>query len=486
MKKILLAISGCFFLASSCLVAQQRRLCGMELEKATLIAKDPSWTQRLDAQRNSLQGIADDYIKNKSFYAAQKTTFSGDTVPVIFHIIVNSWQFAAMGGYTGITQRCDSQIAILNRDFNRENADSVLIPSGWKHYYGNTGIHFGLAHTSPLGWGTPGYEIRIITEAGFYDSGPSFATAKTAATGGLDPWDNTKYLNVWCVNFTNGVLDTTSSGILGITVPLSFTASGGYPNSQEGICILYRVLGNDGPATGTSYAPYNLGRTLTHEMGHFFEIWHTWGDDGGLCPWTGGYDDGLSDTPPEAGPQYNNPTYTITGGTFYDACTTDGTSPQQPIGIACLSYLDYVDDNAMHLFTPMQAAAMASMVLVPGTGVAGATGQGLVGENYSLIQHPSLLTWPANTGVSEVQNNSSLSIYPNPTTGFMTLAFDAANYHLNEITIINMMGQQVLHNETAAQQNDIYFIDLSGMSKGIYFVKCNFATGTEIRKIVLE
>ena len=84
----------------------------MELEKAALIAKDPSWAQRLDAQRNSLQGIADDYIKNKSFYAAQKTTFSGDTVPVIFHIIVNSWQFAAMGGYTGITQRCDSQIAI--------------------------------------------------------------------------------------------------------------------------------------------------------------------------------------------------------------------------------------------------------------------------------------------------------------------------------------------------------------------------------------
>ncbi len=122
-----------------------------------------------------------------------------------------------------------------------------------------------------------------------------------------------------------------------------------------------------------------------------------------------------------------------------------GTTNTQPIGIACLSYMDYTDDDAMHLFTPMQAAVMASMALVP-TGSTGTTGKGgTIGENYNLTQNPSLLVACTTTGVapSPTEINSSLSVYPNPTTGEINISVNSATETLNNIVVINLLGQQV-------------------------------------------
>ncbi len=458
--------------------------------RKALIAKDPAWAERFEENRQALQGIADDYIKNKhQAGAAERTTLTG-TVPVIFHIVVTPWQYYNMGGGAGVIQRCDSQIAILNRDFNAENSDSTLIPSGWKALYGSSGIHFGLAHTAPTGYGTPGYEVTILSGAdtAFSDIASYFASAKTTGIG-TPSWDVDKYLNIWCVEF-----DGAASSILGATVSKSTTGgSTGTSPSLEGVVMLYKVLGNVGPSTGYNYIPYDLGRTLTHEVGHFFEIWHPWGDDGpgslhsGYCPWDGGADDGLGDTPPQSGATYGNPVYTITGGTFNDGCKMNGTTDTQPYGVGCLDFMDYTDDGGMHLFTPQQCAAMASMVLVPPTGGTGATGKGLVGENYDLSQHPELLNWPATTGIVDaVPLSSTVSLSPNPTTGTVNITFDASLSNLNSVGVVNLIGQQVLYREIDGKQKDIYSIDLSTLDKGIYFVRCNFASGTVIRKIILQ
>ncbi|MFI5196630.1 MAG: M43 family zinc metalloprotease, partial [Chitinophagales bacterium] len=391
MKKILLMMAGAFVFWAPQMSAQTQRpeKCGMHALHDAMIAQDPSWAQKFEDQKASLQAAADYYLQLKASGTLEKTT-TISAVPVIFHIIVDSAQFNNLGGTAGIIKRCDSQIVVLNRDFNKHNADSTLIPSGWKSLYGNPGISFGLARKDPSGNCSPGYEVKIIsgntlTDAGFDSVCWAFPDAKRAGTG-LPSWDYTKYYNVWCINFTNGSGSCFQGvGLLGLTVPLSQ----GTATNQVGVCILYNTLGTTGPTgsdpgTGAWSAPYNLGRTLTHETGHFFEIWHPWGDDGGLCPWNGGSDDGLSDTPPEGDAVYGNPVYTITGGTYNDGCKMNGATNTQPIGIACLSYMDYTDDNAMHMFTKMQAAAMASMVLVPATGGAGATGYGTIGESYSL------------------------------------------------------------------------------------------------------
>ncbi len=492
MKKILLLLGGSVLLHTAVLAQTQPHYnrCGMQAYHNEMMAQDPSYAAKLAAQRNSLQAAADYYMQLERSGETERTT-AVSAVPIIFHILVDSAQFNLLGGTAGIIQRCDSQIAVLNRDYNRQNPDSTKIPSSWKSLYGNVGIHFGLARIDPSGNCSPGYEVKIISGSTTTDGGFSSINQVKSASTGLAAWDVSKYYNVWCTNFLGGL-----NGLLGITQP----KSDGATSTKMGVVILFNTLGctaQDGvvpPGTGGTAGwpfPYNLGRTLTHETGHFFEIWHPWGDDGGACPWTPstGGDDGLSDTPPEADNVYGNPTYTVPGGTITDACMDSSTVNMQPIGIACLSYMDYTDDDAMYMFTTMQAAAMASMVLVPATGVTGATQIGTVGENYNLTQNPSLLVacTSTSTGVapSPTELNSSLSVYPNPTNGAVNVSINSQAEILNNITVFNLLGQQV-----AAVKGvpglDYYTLSLSGVSKGIYFVKFDFASGSVTRKIVLQ
>ena len=483
--------------------------CNIEHMQAALIAKDPTWADSFKAQKASLQFKADYYKSYKAkLDAGERTSSTISAIPVIFHIAVDSAQFYALGGVAGIFTRCDSQIAVLNRDFNHQNADSTGIPASWKDsLYGNSGIHFALARVDPNGDCTPGFEVKIIpgttlTNGGFQDTpfyNGYYTAAKTAGIG-LAAWDNTKYYNVWCIEFTD------NAGLLGTTVPLSFT-NGGAPRSDEGACIKYNTLGctaadgtppaNTGGSAGWYY-PFNLGRTLTHETGHMFEIWHPWGDDNGQCPWNQigtscvpgqGEDDGLFDTPPQSNHTYNTPTYTIPGGTLPDCCQTFIALNTQPIGIACLSFMDYTDDNVMHLFTPDQAAAMASMVLVPPIpDSAGAAGRGsTIGENYSLSQNPNLLVppcTPAGIAPSPTEINSDLSIYPNPTTGEIHISINSKAETLHEIVVLNLLGQQIM--KVAGQGKDYYTLDISHISKGMYFIQCNFASGNVTRKVLLQ
>ena len=219
---------------------------------------------------------------------------------------------------------------------------------------------------------------------------------------------------------------------------------------------------------------YDQGRTLTHELGHFFEIWHTWGDDGGFCPWNGGSDDGLADTPPEGDSKYFAYPYTIAGGTYRDSCHLNGSVEQQPYGAPTLDFMNYTDDVAMQLFTPDQVAVMASMVLVP------------TGENYSLTQHSELLNWSPITGVSNVTELSNLSISPNPTTGIVYITFNENTDALQEITVTDIIGKTIYKSRITETGKLVYSIDLSAFIKGIYLVTCNFASGKITRKISLQ
>ena len=266
--------------------------------------------------------------------------------------------------------------------------------------------------------------------------------------------------------------------LLGTTTPLSFCGpGGGEPYADEGVCINYLVLGKRSSPSdnyistgyGTDY--YDLGRTLTHELGHFFEIWHTWGDDGGACPWNGGYDDGIADTPPESDAKYgaDPDTMTSVGGSYTDACLDSSGIDMQPIGIASHDYMNYTDDIAMQLFTNDQAAVMISQI----------TGSG---ENTTLTGNPPLLNYPSSVSRLEIDNN--VSIFPNPSGGVVNVTIAGKNDALENITVVDLLGRQVAF--VKGDNKDYYSIDLSGLSKGIYFVKCNFASGSVTRKILLQ
>jgi hypothetical protein len=358
-----------------------------------------------------------------------------------------------LGGTAGIARRCDSQIAVLNRDFNRQNADSVSILTGFKPQYASVGIQFGLAHTDPNGYATPGYDVRIISDYGIDGAATSYAHAKYTDSGGITAWDVSKYLNVWCINFKD------YPGLIGLTVARSFVDSGWYPIAEAGICLTYDVFGRRVAATDFYPDHFDLGRSLTHEVGHYFEIWHPWGDDGGLCPGTGGKDDGIADTPPEAGNASGSPT-----GSVFDACSPSGN------GIMWMNYMDYCNDDAVHMFTTDQAAVMAAQV-APG------------GESYTLTQNPGLLGW----GIEIVEGTGAngFSIFPNPAHDRVNISMNNAN-ELKDISLTNMIGKEVFRKNVDGNAADYYSLDLQGISKGVYVIKCNFASGSIIRKIVLQ
>src|ERR1700733_12187281 len=103
MKKSLLLLG--VFLLSLNGNAFAQRLCGAELVRASLIAKDPAWKQRFEDQRNSLQGIADAYKKKAADDLKAGRTTSASAIPVIFHILITSGEYDTLGGTTGIVQR---------------------------------------------------------------------------------------------------------------------------------------------------------------------------------------------------------------------------------------------------------------------------------------------------------------------------------------------------------------------------------------------
>ena len=461
MRNLIFLLSFLYCSCFSSLRAQQR--CGVDEFKKILEQKIPGFKQRFESRTEEINQNA---LRHKALKTESSTT--GEvTLPVVFHIVVNESQYNQLGGKWGIEERCRTQIDVLNEDFNHQNFDSSLVPEFWKPLYANVGFHFALAHTDPNGYPSPGYTIRLTSRQGICCLGGSFDSAKFTDYGGTDAWDVSKYINIWCMNFD----DATAQGLLGVTMSPSTALNSGISADNVGICVTYNCLGRN-TDTSASY-PYNgidgnfydLGRTVTHEMGHMFEIWHVWGDDGGYCPWDPAGRAVLPDIPPQTKQTEINPVYTIPGGTIHDGCSDSMGIAVQPIGIACLDFMDYTDDQGMHLFTPDQAAVMQSMVLDP------------TSESYSLTQHPEVLQWPSRAP-------QSLGIFPNPTTGPVFIYYDDAGNPLQDIDVYDVAGKKegtIMPNASTA-----FSFDLSKFMDGFYILKLRFQKSIITQQIVVS
>lgn len=407
--------------------------------------RDPSYPLKRAHMLEHIKAITRVY--QESLSKGKFKTTGPVTVPVVFHVVLDATDQNTLGGINGIRQRAIDQIGALNRDFNKQNTDISLVPNPFQPLIGNAEIQFGLAHRKPDGTGTEGFEI-ITTSMSSY--GGDASEAKSSQQGGADTWDPTKYLNIW-------VVDLGSSSNLGFTfVPFS-----PQPEPHDGIVLNYGAFGVRSHLSDY-YAPKQIdkGRTLTHEVAHYFKLDHIWGDDNGLCPTSGGQDDGIPDTPPQASPTYGSPQISPT----FDACTPSGA------GIMWMNFLDYVDDASMYMFTLGQVARMKAD-LSPG------------GFSYSLTQNPELLEWP--TDVTDIEKESGFNIFPNPTTGVFTISFIEVK-GLQDIQVSNIMGQNVYSIKADNSGISNYNVNLTGLSKGVYMVQCTFGQGIVTRKILLQ
>ncbi|MCV9928859.1 zinc metalloprotease [Flavobacterium sp. LS1R49] len=208
-----------------------------------------------------------------------------------------------------------TQIDVLNKDFNAANSDYGSVPTLFAGVKANVEISFVLDQiirksTTKTSWGTTD-------------------TMKKTASGGLDPTTPTTKLNLWAC--------TIGGGILG------YAQFPGGASATDGVVIDSKYFG----LSGTAAAPYNLGRTGTHEVGHWMNLRHIWGD--ATCG-----SDLVSDTPTHNTANYGVPAYP-----HYSTCT--GT----PVEMT-MNYMDYTDDNAMYMFTLGQKSRMAAIFVTGG------------------------------------------------------------------------------------------------------------------------
>jgi hypothetical protein len=236
------------------------------------------------------------------------------TIPVVVHVVYRTRRENIT------TAQVSSQVDALNRDFRAQNADRSRVPAVWTSLVTDARVQFALATTDPQGNTTSGIR-RIRTTRLFFTTDDS---VKSRATGGADPWPTDRYLNIWVC--------TLGGGLLG------YAQFPGGPSGTDGVVVLNTAFGT----RGTVQAPFNLGRTAVHEVGHWLNLHHIWGDGFPSCLDS----DYVSDTPNQEGPNYGTPAVP------HISCNNG------PSGDMFMNYMDYVDDAAMYMLTSQQSARM--------------------------------------------------------------------------------------------------------------------------------
>lgn len=311
--KIFLSVVFVFLLIINS--SAQVRRCATYTEKAKEELIHPEYK----AQRSLLQKNADQRMKlNKQL------NINGDSIfiPVVVHVLWNKPKENISD------EQILSQIKVLNEDFNSANADTVKTPAYYKALRGKTNFYFRLAKQTPDGLPTSGIN-RVYT---YVDSGFGLdGRINFTKFGGQDPWDPRYYVNIYvCVLYE-------SSNTFAVTY---------FPGGslrRDGIICDYRFFGTVGITT----PPYDKGRTVTHEMGHYFNLDHTWGptDLTSLPDCTD--DDHVEDTAPQSVANYGCPKFPQI------SCISN-------LSDAYMSYMDYTNDACMNLFTKGQAERMVA------------------------------------------------------------------------------------------------------------------------------
>lgn len=287
-----------------------QRDCGAMEHLENLLQQNPSLQLNID----QIEEHTRNFIKRGG--DLQKAVI---TIPVVVHVVYN-------GSAENVSvAQIQSQIDVLNEDFRRTNADASDTPSIFAGVASDVEIEFCLATVDPDGNATSGITRTATTKRSFRTNDD----VKKSNKGGKDAWPAADYMNMWVCDI--------SSGILG------YAQFPGGPASTDGIVIDYAYFGT----TGTATAPFDLGRTATHEVGHYLNLRHIWGDGG--C----GVDDFVSDTPVAGGPNYTGAPCTSSP----NSCDTGaGDLPDM-----FQNYMDYSDDACMNLFTDGQTSRMRAL-----------------------------------------------------------------------------------------------------------------------------
>ena len=282
-----------------------RKSCPSEEIRANLLANDADAKARYLALENGTEK----FIQARK--AGRVLADGTIEIPVVVNVLYRT------SAENISDARIAEQISVLNKDFGATNSDISKVPSEFSAVAaGDTKVRFRLAKT-----------VRKSTTVRSWKTND---TMKKSSSKGIDATDPTQYFNIWVVG--------DMSSILGYA---TFPESSGLWN--DGVVLAAPFVG----VTGAS-APYNLGRTATHEVGHYLNLRHIWGDAN--CG-----SDLVADTPTQTTANYGKPTYPLMN-------TCGGVSRS----VMFMNYMDYVDDAAMFMFSAGQKDRMQAVLTSTG------------------------------------------------------------------------------------------------------------------------
>ena len=283
-------------------MATERR-CDADLVLNQQLAEDPSLRDKMA----SIESFTNEYVaKKKSGLVKQATV----TIPVVVNVL-----YRTAAENVSLAQ-IQSQIDVLNRDFNATNTDfNSYIPAEYSGIKANVGITFTLQ--------------AVVRKATNKTSWRTNDDMKKSTKGGINPTSPSNTLNIWVCTLSNSIL--------------GYAQFPGGSSATDGVVILNKAFGT----TGTAAAPFNLGRTATHEVGHWANLRHIWGD--ATCG-----NDQVGDTPP-----HNTANYGCPAQGHKSTCT--GTPNE-----LWMNYMDYTDDRCMYMFSTGQKDRMLAVFAAGG------------------------------------------------------------------------------------------------------------------------
>ncbi|MFT4760290.1 MAG: hypothetical protein ACI9LN_002262 [Saprospiraceae bacterium] len=315
-----------------------------------------------------------------------------------------------------------SQIDALNEDFGMNNIEIDDVPNEFQNNIANVDIEFCLAKIDPNGNSTTGI-VRQETNINQFNNQSSSIFYDDE--GGSDSWPAENYMNIWVCNL--------GSFLAGFAT---------FPNDadegEDGVVINYTNFGRLG-----LNPPYHLGRTTTHEVGHFFGLEHVWGGGSASCS----NDDDISDTP-------------NTNTTYLSQCPS-------VVPNSCgsndmfMNFMYYTDDACMAMFSEGQKTVILANL-----------------NNFRVGLTTSMACNPLAT--IDLLLDNSLLIFPNPATNLLYLQLDFPVSDILRTTIFDNLGKNIY---TDFFRNKI---DLSNFSKGIYFLKIMTKNGIVTRKFIVQ
>jgi hypothetical protein len=341
-------------------------------------------------------------------------------IPVVVHIV---WRNEVQNLSN---EQIYAQLDALNRDFRKQNNEISNIPSIFKDLASDIEIEFCLVtETSD---GQP-FQGMTRTKTNIENIGQTNSIF-SSINGGQDPWDTKHYLNIWVCEMDKKKLGYASS-------------PGTADLEKDGVIINYRYFGLFGNSS-----PYYLGRTLTHEVGHFLNLKHPWGTIFGSCENT----DFVDDTPLQKEAYYHCPQY-----------------PQESCGSIdmTMNFMQLVDDSCMSMFTKGQKERMLAT---------------LATTRQELVLYSSCEKITLN------EENVSIILFPNPTENILNFNITSKQKETVIVKLINTMGQVCFQNEY--KTNEYFYLNLKHLfPTGIYFFHVTSSSGEligSIRKIIVN